>query len=216
MIALNIHGQTLELLPERAVYWRDRQTLLIADPHFGKAAAFRASGIPVPAGTTQDILGRMTRLVEQTDPRRIVFLGDFLHAKSGRAAQTLQAIADWKARHAAIELVLVRGNHDRTAGDPPDALGIRCRNAPLLEAPLALLHHPNEVKGHYSLAGHIHPGALLSGGGRHYERLPCFWFRKNCAVLPAFGEFTGLYLVEPGLADQVFVTVDDAVIQVSE
>lgn len=214
MTSIEILGQTLELLPERAVFWRDRQTLLIADPHFGKAAAFRAGGIPVPTGTTQQILLRMTRVIEKCEPTRIVFLGDFLHAKTGRAPQTLQSFAEWKQQHARIELVLVRGNHDRSAGDPPGEFGIRCCNAPMLEAPFALVHHPGDVKGHYSLAGHIHPGALMSGGGRHYERLPCFWFGKNCAVLPAFGEFTGLFLVEPKVGDRVFVAVDDAVIAV--
>ena len=214
MTSIEIAGQSLELLPERAAFWRDRKTLLIADPHFGKAAAFRAGGIPVPAGTTQEILARMTRLVAQCNAERIIFLGDFLHAKAGRAPQTLQHIANWNREHAAVEMVLVRGNHDRSAGDPPEELGIRCCNAPMLEGPFALLHHPGDVKDYYSLAGHIHPGALLAGGGRHYERLPCFWFGKSCAVLPAFGEFTGLYLVEPAASDRVYVAVEDAVIQV--
>jgi hypothetical protein len=35
-------GETLRLLPDKALYWPRQQTLFIADAHFGKVAAFRA------------------------------------------------------------------------------------------------------------------------------------------------------------------------------
>ena len=212
---IEIAGETLQLLAERAAYWPGRRTLLVADPHFGKAAAFRAGGIPVPGGTTAEILARLDRVVQRCAPQRIIFLGDFLHARNGRAPDTLDLVAGWQRRHADKELVLVRGNHDRAAGDPPAELNIRCCNAPMLEAPFALLHHPGEVSGYYSLAGHLHPGALLAGGGRHYERLPCFWFGRKGAVLPAFGEFTGLAIIEAEPTDRVFVAADGEVLEVN-
>ena len=43
-----VAGERLVLLPEMAAYWERAGTLLVADPHFGKAAAFRAAGIPEP------------------------------------------------------------------------------------------------------------------------------------------------------------------------
>lgn len=215
MSLITVATETLELIPERAIHWPRRRTLLVADPHFGKAAAFRAGGIPVPSGTTQEILARLDRAMARCAPRRIIFLGDFLHARAGRAPHTLELIADWQRRHAGIELQLVRGNHDRNAGDPPAELNVRCGNAPMLEAPFALLHHPGEMPGYYSLAGHLHPGALLTGAGRHYERLPCFWFGRHGAVLPAFGEFTGLALVAAEAGDRVFVAADGEVLEVS-
>ena len=54
MSALNVHvaGEDLLLLPEKAVYWPAEQMLIVADIHFGKAASFRALGVPVPRGTT--------------------------------------------------------------------------------------------------------------------------------------------------------------------
>lgn len=213
MITITVAGQDLELLAERAIFWIARKTLLVADPHFGKAAAFRAGGIPVPFGTTLETLARLDSIIAPRDVQRVIFLGDFLHARAGRAPQTLQSIQEWQRRNTSIDLVLVRGNHDHSAGDPPAELNIRCCDAPLLEQPFAFLHHPNELPGYYTLAGHLHPGALLAGAGRHYERLPCFWFRNGSAVLPAFGEFTGLALVEAETQDRVFVTADGVVIE---
>jgi len=43
-------GQNLILLPNRALMWREKRLLVVADPHFGKAQVFRDQGIPVPAG----------------------------------------------------------------------------------------------------------------------------------------------------------------------
>ncbi len=37
--------------------------LLIADPHFGKAASFRSRGIAVPVGTTRYDLDRLAELI---------------------------------------------------------------------------------------------------------------------------------------------------------
>jgi DNA ligase-associated metallophosphoesterase len=216
MSKVTIAGEQLELLPERAVYWPTRRTLLVADPHFGKAASFRAGGIPVPSGTTADALMRLDTMIKQHAPGRLVFLGDFLHARKGRAPQTLQLLAEWRAQHDALSVVLVRGNHDKHAGDPPAELKIECCNAPMIDVPFALLHHPGQLRDHYTLAGHLHPGALLSGGGRDYERFPCFWFRESSAVLPAFGDFTGLALIEAEQGDRVFVAAGDDVHEIAK
>ena len=90
---VDVQGEKLVLSAERAMFWPRAETLLIADAHFGKAASFRASGVPVPRGTTADALARVDTLIDRTSARRIVFLGDFLHAKEGRAPTTVRAIA---------------------------------------------------------------------------------------------------------------------------
>ena len=43
--------------------------------------------------------------------------------------------ARWRALRAELEIMLVRGNHDRHAGDPPDDLRINCVNAPAFVPP---------------------------------------------------------------------------------
>ena len=48
---------------------RASRTLFVADLHLGKSATFRARGLPVPSGTTQDNLRRLAALV-QTRMRR--------------------------------------------------------------------------------------------------------------------------------------------------
>ena len=214
-LGIDVAGETLTLLPERAAYWARTRTLLIADPHFGKAATFRANAIPVPRGTTTEALSRIDGLLARTGAARIIFLGDYLHARDGRSPETLRVLADWSRVQRDVELVLVRGNHDRRAGDPPAELGLRCIDAPMAEAPFVMAHHPTSSDAGYVLAGHLHPGVPLTGRGRMRERLPCFWFGRGCGVLPAFGEFTGLADVTPEAGDRVIAIADTTLVEVA-
>ena len=210
----DVAGERLTLMPERAVYWERMRTLLVADPHWGKAATFRASAIPVPRGTTTAGLARLDRAIARTGANRIVFLGDYLHARDGRAPDTLRALAEWRWVNSELDVVLVRGNHDRHAGDPPVEAGIRCVDPPLIDSPFVLMHHPGASSDGYVLAGHLHPGAPLVGRAKMRERLPCFWFGRNCGVLPAFGDFTGLADVTAQPGDRVFAVADAEVVEI--
>jgi len=212
---IEIASETLTLLPDRAVHWGRTGTLFIADPHFGKAATFRASAIPVPRGTTSETLVRLDTLIARTRARRLVFLGDYLHAREGRSPETLRVLADWHVANPALELILVRGNHDRRAGDPPSGLGLRCLDPPVVEAPFVFAHHPTSSPDGYVLAGHLHPGAPLSGRGGMRERVPCFWFGRDCGVLPAFGEFTGLADVSAEAGDRIVAVADGTLVEVA-
>lgn len=206
-----IANESLVLCPERAVWWPRRRLLFVADPHFGKAATFRALGVHVPKGTTESAFVRLDRMIDRMKPAQITFLGDFLHAKEGRNAETFDAIAAWRRRHAAIEMQIVRGNHDKRAGDPPTEVGIACVDGPVMEGPFALAHHPVSVGGSYVFAGHVHPCAKLAGPARQWERLACFWFGADVGVLPAFGDFTGCAEIAAAPTDHVWVIGDDAV-----
>ena len=203
-------GERLVLLPQRAAYWPRLGTLLIADAHLGKAAAFRRAGVPVPSGTTAEDLERLGRLIAALDARRVVFLGDLVHDSAAQKA----AAADfrrWRARHASVDIVLVRGNHDRRAGRFACDWGIECVEEPHAIEGIALTHAPRAVPGAYALAGHLHPAAHLFGRDRDSLRLPCFWLTPDYAVLPAFGAFTGMADVAGGAHDRLYVVAGDRV-----
>ena len=184
-------GETLHLLPSHALWWPAGQVLFVADLHLGKAAAYRAQGQPVPGGTTQDNLARLDALIQAHQPEQLVFLGDFLHAASGRTPGVLDALQRWRQQHAALAMTLVRGNHDDRAGDPPPEANIDVVDEPWLLGPFACCHHPQTHPTHYVLAGHLHPACRLSGPARDTLRLPCFVSEPGLAILPAFGGFTG-------------------------
>ena len=210
---IDLHTERLTLLGERAAFREQDGTLLVADPHFGKAAAFRAAGVPVPRGTTTESLARLDAAITRLAARRIVFLGDFLHARAGRAPETIRVVNAWRASRAGMDMLLVRGNHDRNAGDPPEELRIRCVDAPVIEAPLVYAHHPVRSPEGWVVCGHMHPGVRLTGPARERSRLPCFWLGDGVLVLPAFGEFTGLADVDVLPGHRLWVVADGAVME---
>ncbi|AMW85484.1 ICC-like protein phosphoesterase [Pseudomonas yamanorum] len=202
---IHLAEEALWLLADKAVYWPARKCLLIADAHFGKASAYRSLGQPVPQGTTTDNLQRLDRLLAAFPGAQVVFLGDFLHGPGSHASGTLNALRAWRERHADVGLTLIRGNHDKRAGDPPVDLNIEVVTEPLLMGPFALQHEPDAHASHHVLAGHVHPVYRLRGKGRQSLRLPCFLLGNQVSLLPAFGAFTGGYSVTQEEGSRIFV-----------
>ncbi|WP_426055539.1 ligase-associated DNA damage response endonuclease PdeM [Janthinobacterium sp. PSPC2-1] len=207
---VELAGEQLWLLASKAIYWPARKMLIIADIHFGKAAAFRALGVPVPRGTTTQNLLALDTLLASYACEEIVFLGDFLHARAAHAAATVAAMLAWRARHRDVRLTVVRGNHDAHAGDPAAALGIRMVDEPHSVGKLSFCHHPDTVAPGYVLAGHVHPVFHLRADGDGL-RLPCFLLGPSHAILPAFGAFTGGHALRPAAGERVYVTADAAI-----
>ncbi|HEX8606407.1 MAG TPA: ligase-associated DNA damage response endonuclease PdeM [Pseudoduganella sp.] len=216
-VTITLAGEPVLLLPQKVLVWPRERMLVVADIHFGKAASFRALGVPVPHGTTSENLAGLDALLAAHDIGHILFLGDFLHAKAAHASATLQAMLAWRERHPALALTLVRGNHDRHAGDPSRLLRIDLVDEPHRIGPFAFCHHPDLAAGQaggYVLAGHVHPVYRLAG--RHDSlRLPCFVIGERHAILPSFGSFTGGHPVTPAPGERFFLVADDNLYSIS-
>lgn len=209
---ITLAGIDVELLPDRGLFLPAARALIVADVHWGKAAAFRAHGVPVPHGTTQAGLDRLDAVLARTGATHLYVLGDLLHARAGMVPKTRAALEAWRDTRRDLHITLVRGNHDHHAGDPPASLDITCVDAPLHVGPFALHHHPVRDDSGYVLAGHVHPVVRAYGRGRDRVTLPCFAFGPDGGLLPAFGEFTGSAVIHAADYTRVFVIADDVVL----
>jgi DNA ligase-associated metallophosphoesterase len=217
MLAMDWAGQEWNLLAEKALHWPARRAVIVADVHFGKAAAFRHLGVPVPSGTTAHDLDRLASIITRTRCEHLIILGDMLHASHGRHAHTMRAIGSWRQRHASLAITLVRGNHDRAAGDPPDTWRIWCMDEPAIIDAIGLRHVP-AARADAALpviAGHVHPCVRLRDVDGSSTRLPCFAFSDSraTAILPAFGSFTGTHALRPRVGDRLFAIAGDRVFE---
>ena len=213
---IELAGETVTLWPEGAVFWRggDHAVLFIADIHLGKGSAMLAGGVPVATQLCEAIaerdLHRITRLVERTGARSVVFLGDLLHAREGRRPGVMSLVAAWRREGviAGVDLMLVRGNHDTRAGDPPEEWGVRCVDEPTVLGPWELRHYPRPptrpTGESFWLAGHVHPVFTIKAGTVS-ERAPCFHLRRGGLILPAWGSFTGGAGVRLGPGERAYV-----------
>lgn len=212
------------LLPGRAALVPASHTLLVADLHLGKAAAFRHAGIPVPEGSAQRDLRRLAALVARHAVRRLLILGDLFHARSGCTEAVHAEFAALRSQIAATEVVLVLGNHDRPvvgrAGGLPSSLGIDAVLPAVVEPPFSFVHEPvadiaAAARDLFTIGGHLHPTISIraASGDRLADR--CFVAEPATLVLPAFGSFTGGHRIAPTPEMRVWIARDDGVADVT-
>lgn len=205
-----LRGEELVLLPEKAMYWKSRSCLILADTHFGKITHFRKAGIAIPPQAAISNLRRFEGLLERHQPEEVIFMGDLFHSEMNSEWLHLKALLK---KYAHITFHLVMGNHD--IFDRESYRPFQLHIEPWAYGPFLMSHEPiEEYDGQlYNLAGHIHPGVRMRGPGAQSMRFPCFYFGRNAAILPAFGEFTGLHTLSPKREDEVYIVTADAVIK---
>jgi DNA ligase-associated metallophosphoesterase len=209
-----IENQPLVLLPQRMVFWPAQRMLILADPHFGKAALFRRRGIAIPAGTTAADLQRLKAAITATGTTRVLILGDLVHAREATDELTIARISRWQRHRKRLKWSLVRGNHDWKASRVPATLGFEAVHERLTVSPFTFAHQPDPCAGTYVVGGHLHPAVQLAGPGRQHQRLPCFIVGHKRAILPAFGSFTGNATVYPKVGEQIFAIAEEQVIAI--
>ena len=211
MKTINIAKNEFVLHPSGAVYWVEKKTLLLADVHLGKVAHFRKNGIAVPRKAEGVFYQKIEALLQTFSVDRIIFLGDLFHSDQNNEWHLFAA---WVEQQTA-ELILVEGNHDVIPAWKFEQLKLTVVNS-LSEDNFNFSHFPKEVYNSFVFCGHVHPGVKLKGGGLQRISLPCFYHSKHQLILPAFGAFTGLHLLQAKLGDQVYVTTGKEVIAFGE
>lgn len=208
-------GERFLLHHQRALYWPAQQTLFVADVHAGKEQTFARHGIAIPAGISESTLQRLFRLAADSAAQRLIVLGDFMHAIPGISENWLQQLSALLDAHTQLSFEVVAGNHDRYKGRTLTDPRVLWHASSLLLEGLALHHEPCEDKRGFVLSGHLHPAYRFGSARRGGIRAPVFWFRKHCAVLPAFGEFTGGMTISPDAkSDTVYITGPECVMQI--
>lgn len=205
-------NQSLCLSPDRCIFWEEQKALIVSDLHFGKTGHFRKSGIPVPQSVFKDDMQRLMHLIQFFKPEELIVVGDFFHS---HANKELDFFLKWRADFPLLHIILVKGNHDILKKTWYIQANIDVVDDCFRKGPFTFVHDLEacEKEEHeYIFSGHIHPGICISGAGRQSLRLPCFYFTKKYAVLPAFSHFTGLATIEPNAQKTVFAIADKTII----
>lgn len=207
-LQVTLHHQTFVLHHTGACYWKEQDVVLLADVHLGKSAHFRKHGMAIPATADDREYDKLSEVIAQFNPSRLWFLGDLFHSYLNAEWHFFE---QW-VRYQDIEIALVMGNHDIISRDKFEKLGIKTYDS-LDMGSFFLTHHPQEVANRFNIAGHIHPSVKLQGAGRQKMKLSCFFCTDTGMILPAFGDFTGTYSLQPKKGNRVFVIADDEVVE---
>ena len=194
-----------------AVFWKEKNTLLLADIHLGKVGHFRKSGIPVPRKAGGVFYDKITKLKNSLNFSQIIFLGDLFHSSLNNEWFLFE---NW-VKKSELKIILIKGNHDIIPKLVFEQVGIKTYDDLKIEK-FFFTHHPKKINDCFVFSGHIHPGVRLIGKGKQIMKFHCFICNKDQIILPSFGGFTGMHLPEIRNGDQVFVITNKEIIEIKE
>jgi DNA ligase-associated metallophosphoesterase len=210
-----LNKQTLWLSPDRCIFWEEEKALILSDLHFGKSGHFRKSGIGIPQNIFKEDLQRLFALVQFFKPTQLLFVGDLFHS---HANKEMNLFLKWRNDIPGLKMLLIKGNHDILSKKFYKEANIEIVNQKLSIQNFCFTHdieekcdEKNSPEIDFTFSGHIHPGVRLSDGVKQEIYLPCFYFTKDFAVLPAFSRFTGLAKIKPKKNDKVFAIIGNKI-----
>lgn len=206
-MTINLQNQTFELHPSGAAFWKEEGILLISDVHLGKISHFRKFGSAVPHKAINANFLRLSEVVGKFQPKIVCFLGDLFHSDLNNEWRLFE---NWLS-FVEGEVVLIAGNHDVISPLKYEELGVKIHSEWQLNGFL-LTHHPENRTDFFNLCGHIHPGYRLNGKGKQSLKLPCFFQRKDQLIFPAFGEFTGNFMMKLNEGEKAYAITQNEVI----
>lgn len=210
---LQIRNNTFVLLPQKALYWKEQEMLLISDLHIGKIGHFRKAGIAVPHAATQQNFARLDEIITTTKASNILFVGDLFHSDVNHE---WNLFCTWRKQYPSIKMDIVLGNHDRLPDNFCDEFQITIHPLEHIIDGFTFSHYPREEfnEGEYVISGHIHPVISLNGLARQHITAPCFYFGAQQAILPSFGYFTGGHPIDIQKTDSVVAVVRNKLVPV--
>ena len=214
MLTKHIFGKVIQFHHERGAYIPELATLIVTDTHFGKANTFKSNGLLIPEGISDSDIARLSNLIDKTNPDRIIFLGDLIHAKDSRSSSLADKLLSFRNKYSKIEFILVEGNHDKSAGVTFTELGFNLITERYETEEFVFLHKPEIIDNKYVFAGHIHPGYSVKDVIRSKITIPCFHITDNYTVLPAFSEFTGKYKIKKDKKDSIIIILEEQLLEV--
>ena len=207
-------GNHFLLSADRTIYWEEEEALILSDLHLGKSGHFRKHGIGIPQDLFKEDLQRLITSIQLHKPKKVIIVGDMFHSHANKEHALF---LKWRNDLPHLEFHLVVGNHDILSLKwyKEAALQLHYNEWPLGD--FIFTHDINDAnitEGKFYFSGHIHPCIRLQGLGRQKIQVPCFYFNKTFAVLPAFGKFTGTYALKIKEEDNVFALAGDRVLKV--
>jgi DNA ligase-associated metallophosphoesterase len=201
-------GETLHALPAGALYWPSRRLLAVADLHFEKGSSYAVNAFKLlPRHDTRQTLSMLRMLIELTNPRTVVCLGDSFHDRGAIDRLPREEKEEIARLTTLAKFVWIAGNHDPSP--PPGDWGDVAEE--IADGPLIFRHEARFGVSGGEVSGHYHPVAALTVRGRGIRRR-CFLTNGQRLILPAFGAYTGgLNALHPAIA-QLFPDDYDALL----
>jgi uncharacterized protein len=186
MVPFSFAGETFFATGDGALFWADRNALLVADLHLEKASWFARFGQFLPPYDSHATLTALAAIVERTGANALYCLGDSFHDRFGCDRLPADARALLTQLTNRLDWTWIVGNHDpgfadHCGGHLADEVEI---------AGIVLRHEAVRGDARPEISGHFHPKLRLNLKGRHVSRR-CYVLSPTKLIMPAFGALTG-------------------------
>ncbi|MDF1791841.1 MAG: ligase-associated DNA damage response endonuclease PdeM [Thalassobaculaceae bacterium] len=185
-VDLVLNGAELLADASGALFWPDRDTLIVADLHLEKGSSLARKGTLLPPYDTRATIDRLLAAIQNYSPRRVICVGDSFHDVAGSERLSGEDRAELAAMIHRLDWVWIAGNHDPI---PPHGLGGAVADG-MVDGPLSFRHEADAAGSPGEISGHYHPVARLRLKGRTVSGR-CFANDGARLILPAFGAYTG-------------------------
>lgn len=210
-----LQGQHLWLTHQKFIFWEEHQAIILSDLHIGKTTHFRKHGIALSPNIFKEDLQTLFHGITHFKAKQVIAVGDLFHSYNNNEHSIFLR---WLQDAPLQQFHLIKGNHDVLGNSWYTQNGIELHTKEFTLNNFSFIHNAEDITekeptSNYFFTGHLHPGITIKTGSKQSMRLPCYWFRKNYMVLPAFGNFTGLANIKPTKADKVFAITPTSVIK---
>ncbi|MBA3663290.1 MAG: ligase-associated DNA damage response endonuclease PdeM [Bacteroidetes bacterium] len=212
LLEIELSGESLYLLPQKAVYRPSLKQLILSDVHLGKGTHFRKQGLPLPHSSHLKDIDTLHFLFDKWEPMTVLILGDLFHSDYNKEWLWFKSLL---LQYPYIQFILIEGNHD-ILEDEHYALKNLFKTERLEDEHFIFSHHPTNENQKINFCGHIHPGVRIEGTAKQSEKLPCFYFCKQQFILPAFGYLTGLQILKPEAGARCFLVAGVTVVELKK
>lgn len=175
-----------------ALFIEKEKILVINDLHLGYEESLHRKGVLVPKFQLDLILEVLGKIIENTDPKKIIINGDLKHefgaVLKSEWKEVLQFLDFCLSK--VEEVVIIKGNHDPII--KPIAEKRRIAIAAEYKVGDVLIVHGDELvetDAKNIVIGHEHPAITIMEGSK-WEKYKCFlkgrWNWKNLVAVPSF------------------------------
>ncbi len=203
MMTIQLQGETIHLLPEKALWWPAQKAIIVSDLHWGKTAHFRKHGIAIPTQVQAADEIKLATLIKDFSAEHLIIAGDLFHSKHNNE---VAAFSHWRNAHASLRITLVTGNHDILAAEHYASWQMEVHRDGFDIGPFVIKHDMSGDCERFCIHGHVHPAIVIKGPGRTGSiKIDCFATDAERLILPAFGRFTGNYVLDPARFSHIYL-----------
>ena len=175
---------------------RYRDVLILGDLQLGYEDYLNKKGVLVPRFQTEDVLGRVREILDNTKVKKIIFNGDIKHHFGRISPQEWDSITrlmeDLVDKY---EVIIVKGNHDVLIEPILRKFEDKIKLVNYFEIDDLFITHGDKIMpnlGKIIVIGHEHPA--VSFGEKPGEKYKCFlkgkWKGHTLIVMPSFNMLT--------------------------